>query len=252
MAERYVDCDGHVMERAEEIADKICRGGIEGESNPRRLVPSLGRFHTPRLQRRAPGTFDPSVGPEKWMEFLDKAGLEHSVLFPTNGLAYGQIALAPWAIAYARGYNDRLPEKYLSFSSRMKGIALFPMQDVPSAVAELRRAVNELGMVGAMLPSSGLRLHLGAQEYWPVYEEAERLGGALAVHGGYGDPRSPMPSSGWVRRHSCSLRTFHMKFRSPTAWKKSTKSSSARTSNRRIKPRFWAITRARFTGSERF
>jgi uncharacterized protein len=43
-------------------------------------------------------------------------------------------------------------------------------------------------MLGAMLPSNGLRLHLGAKEYWPIYEEAEKLGCALAVHGGcYGD-----------------------------------------------------------------
>ena len=189
MANHYVDCDGHVMERVDEIAELIGKqNGIEGEINPRRMVPSLDRFHTPRLQRRTPGTFDPSIGPERWMEFLDKTGLEYSVLFPTEGLAYGQISLPSWAAAYARGYNDWLHEKYLKFSSKLKGVALIPMQDVPSAVAELRRAVRELGMLGAMLPSNGLRFHLGAKEYWPIYEEAEKLDCALAVHGGcYGD-----------------------------------------------------------------
>ena len=78
-------------------------------------------------------------------------------------------------MAYARGYNDWLNKKYLSFSPKLKGVALIPMQDVPSAVAELRRAVKDLGMLGAMLPSNGLRFHLGAKEYWPVYEEAEKL-----------------------------------------------------------------------------
>ena len=109
MAKQYVDCDGHVMERVDEIAELIGKvNGIEGEINPRRMVPSLDRFHTPRLQRRTPGTFDPSIGPEKWMEFLDKTGLEYSVLFLTVGLAYGQISFAPWAVEYARGYNDWL------------------------------------------------------------------------------------------------------------------------------------------------
>jgi predicted TIM-barrel fold metal-dependent hydrolase len=70
----------------------------------------------------------------------------------------------------------------------LKGVALIPLQDVPGAVAELRRAVKELGMVGAMLPSNGLTPHLSAKHFWPVYEEAERLDCALAVHGGcYGD-----------------------------------------------------------------
>ena len=35
-----------------------------------------------------------------------------------------------------------------------------------------------------MLPSTGLKDHLGAKEYWPVYAEAERLGCALGMHGG--------------------------------------------------------------------
>ncbi len=189
MANRYVDCDGHVMENIDELAQFIGRrNNLEAQINPRRMVPSLDRFHTPRFEKRTPGTFDPTIGPERWLEFLDKTGLEYSVLFPTEGLAFGQISFAPWAAAYAKGYNDWLYEKYLKFSQKLKGVALIPMQDVPSAVTELRRAVKELGMVGAMLPSNGLRLHLGAKEYWPVYEEAVNLDCALAVHGGcYGD-----------------------------------------------------------------
>jgi len=189
MGNGYVDCDGHVMERIDEIAELIGRrNGIEGEINARRMVPSLDRFHTPRLARRTPGTFDPTIGPDRWMEFLEKTGLEYSVLYPTEGLAFGQISFAPWANAYAKGYNDWLYEKYLRFSPKLKGVALIPMQDVPSAVAELKRAVKELGMLGAMLPSNGLKHHLGAKEYWPIYQEAEKLDCALAVHGGcYGD-----------------------------------------------------------------
>jgi predicted TIM-barrel fold metal-dependent hydrolase len=163
MPNHYVDSDGHVMEKVDEIAERIGKvNAIEGEINPRRMVPSLDRFHTPRLQRRTPGTFDPSIGPERWMEFLDKTGLEYSVLYPTEGLAYGQISLVQWAVAYARGYNDWLFEKYLQFSPKFKGVALIPMQDVPSAVAELRRAVKELGMVGAMLASGSREARLRA------------------------------------------------------------------------------------------
>jgi predicted TIM-barrel fold metal-dependent hydrolase len=58
------------------------------------------------------------------------------------------------------------------------------MQDVTAAVQELRRAVKDLGLPGAMLPSTGLPLHLGHTLYWPIYEEAEKLDCTLAVHGG--------------------------------------------------------------------
>jgi predicted TIM-barrel fold metal-dependent hydrolase len=172
MAHKYADCDGHVMENSDELVKYVGEPfKTTGHMNPRRILPSLDRFHTPRLEERKPGTFDPSVGPEKWVQFLEKAGLEFSVLFPTEGLAYGQIAFAPWAIAYARAYNDWLRAKYLNFNSRLKGMALIPMQDVPAAVMELRRAVQDLGMVGAMLPSNGLNPHLSAKHFWPVYEE---------------------------------------------------------------------------------
>ena len=47
-------------------------------------------------------------------------------------------------------------DRTCSCSPRFKGMALIPMQDPEEAVEELRRAVDELGMSGAMLPSNGL------------------------------------------------------------------------------------------------
>jgi hypothetical protein len=64
----------------------------------------------------------------------------------------------------------------------LKGIAVLPLQDVPAAVAELRRVVKDYGMVGAVLPADGLPRPLGHPEFHPVYEEANRLGCMLAVH----------------------------------------------------------------------
>jgi predicted TIM-barrel fold metal-dependent hydrolase len=65
-------------------------------------------------------------------------------------------------------------------------MGLIPLQNVEAAIAELHRAVKELGMLGGMLPSSGEAIHghLGSKIYWPLYEEAEKVGCALAVHVG--------------------------------------------------------------------
>jgi len=41
--------------------------------------------------------------------------------------------------------------------------------------------------MGAMLPTNGLPQPLGSKIYWTVYEEANRLGCCLAVHGGCHD-----------------------------------------------------------------
>jgi len=124
MATHYVDSDGHVMERVDEIAKLIERqNGIEGEIHVRRMVPSLDRFHTPRLQRRTPGTFDPAIGPERWMEFLNKTGLEYSVLYPNSfGVFPATRALGmPFPLAIAatgmivEGMLDQFPKLRIGF-----------------------------------------------------------------------------------------------------------------------------------------
>ena len=133
MAKSYVDSDGHIMENVQELIEFLeepYKGSEMVMSAP--LLPSLDKFHTPRIRKK--GVFDRTVGPERWLEFLDKTGIEYTVLYPTNGLSYGQVVFPDWALAYARAYNNWLHEKYLKRSPRFKGIALIPMQDVPSAV----------------------------------------------------------------------------------------------------------------------
>jgi len=75
-------------------------------------------------------------------------------------------------------------ERYRKLDERIHPMGLIPMPDPAAAGLELRRAVVDLGLPGAMLPSTGLPLHAGHEMYWPVYEEAASLGCALAFHGG--------------------------------------------------------------------
>ncbi len=183
MAQGYVDSDGHVMEDAEDLIGFV-RPPFNNRGT-RNWLPSLDHFHTPADGTpRTPGTFDPKTGPEQWLEFLDKTKTDYTVLYPTAGLAYGNVVYPQWALAYAAGYNDYIHERYLKRSARFKAVALIPMQNVAEAVTELRRAVADLGFVGAMIPSNGLTRHVSHPEYWPIYQEAERLNCVMAVHGG--------------------------------------------------------------------
>ena len=185
MAQAYVDADGHVMENFEDLFDYLPKPFDRNGQRSRLWLPSLDYFHTPSDGTpNTPGTFDPGIGPEEWLQFLDRTGTESTVLYPTSGLAYGNVVYPRWAAAYARAYNDYLHDRYLKRSPRFQAVALIPFQDVPAAAAELRRAVQDLGMVGAMIPSNGLTRHVSHPEYWPIYEEAARLDCVLAVHGG--------------------------------------------------------------------
>ncbi|MBI4523269.1 MAG: amidohydrolase [Deltaproteobacteria bacterium] len=178
---RVIDGDGHVVEDQKAIA-KFLVPELRQERLLAALFPPLDHLHS-FIGRTPPGSFR-KVGPDGWLEFLEDVGIETTVLYTTDGLSFGKVFNRDWAIDLARAYNNWLYETYLARSPRFKGMALIPMQEPEAAVEELRRAVKELGFCGAMLPSTGLKDHLGAKEYWPVYQEADRLGCALGIHGG--------------------------------------------------------------------
>jgi predicted TIM-barrel fold metal-dependent hydrolase len=183
-----IDGDGHVVEDQAAIATFM---PAEFASMYRRgpVFPPLDHLHIatgqlPPAWWRSPEGPSRQVGPSDWVEFLQDLDLKATVLYPTAGLAYGRIVNRDWALAATRAYNEWLYETYLRFNPGLKGMALIPMQEPDAAIDELRHAVNDLGMCGAMLPATGLSETLGAKRYWPIYEEAQRLDCCLAIHGG--------------------------------------------------------------------
>jgi len=183
---RVIDGDGHLFEDADGISSYMPSPFREaGPWRMDRLIPPLDHLHV-HVGQLLPGSFGGGkpVGPTEWSTFMSDVGIDAAVLYPTNALAYGKIVDLDWAIAVARGYNDWLYHTYLQVDPRFKGMALIPIQDPPAAVLELRRVVQDLGMRGTMLASTNTRGHVGAKDLWPVYEEADRLGCAVAFHGG--------------------------------------------------------------------
>ncbi len=167
---RIIDADGHINDYAygDEIAKYMPKGNQSSV-----IFPVLDHLHYQYLRKNRDGMGNP--GPKEWLEFMDGTGIEWTVLYPSAGLAVGRFVSVEWAIAACRAYNNWLHERFVKASPRFKGMALIPIQDVESAVVELRRSVRELGMCGAMLPSTGEGImgHLGAKVYGPIYEEAE-------------------------------------------------------------------------------
>lgn len=184
-----IDGDGHIFEDGEAIARHFpyTRAGGRLRSG----VFPLNSHIQYSLTRTPPGAFATTPdgrfknpGPEGWLEFMDRLGLEYAVLFPTAGQRIGRIVDRDYAFGAARAYNDWLAETYLQRDPRFKGIALLPMHDTDAALAELQHAVRDLGMTGVLFPATGVHLNLGAKPYWPVYAEVARLGCPVVVHGG--------------------------------------------------------------------
>jgi len=180
----FIDADGHVVESDAELLEFLpspYRGREDLLSFS--FFPTLDGFH--RQARRVAdgkGRYVAKGSLEEWQQFLDEDDIAWSVLYPTAGLTFGLIRDKDWACALAAGYNNYLYEIFLKPEKRLKGMALIPLQSIPDAVKELRRVVQELKMVGAILPAVGLRQPFGDQRYFPVYEAAQELGALLAVH----------------------------------------------------------------------
>ncbi len=190
--QRIIDADGHVMELDDELRDYI--GGPYAELEWHRSYgfwPGLTMDGYLRSLRQPGGWVGGGTGPNAhhWLDFLDKNGIELTVLYPTQGLTHAAIRDHEWAITMARAYNDWLHDRFMRVSPRLVGVALLPIQDIDEAVKELRRSVEELGMVGAVLPSAapGGKLFSGP-DFYPLWEEAQRLDVPVSPHGGMSFP----------------------------------------------------------------
>lgn len=183
---QVIDGDGHVIEDLDAIV-KFMPSPYRERVSGLQLFPPLDHHHSAFMADVPPRSFR-MVDAGDWVEFMEVADFEAAVVYPTMGLAVGKYVEHHFARAATRAYNDWLHECYTQRSSRIKGIGLIPMDDSGFAVEEMHRMVEELGFVGAMLPSNLVKgSTLGSKEFHPIYAAAEKLGCCLPVHGGCHD-----------------------------------------------------------------
>lgn len=122
--------------------------------------------------------------PKARIEDMNLEGIDQTIMFPGGageewaGLDRG------FAMALCRTLNDARAEFTRYEPARLKSVAKLPMIDPEAAVAELRRAVKELGMVGMVTPQHVRDKNLDHPSFDVVWKEAEDLGVAVCVHGG--------------------------------------------------------------------
>jgi predicted TIM-barrel fold metal-dependent hydrolase len=187
-----VDADGHVVENVDEIFEflEAPYAGKQQLYNHHQLWPSLDGYNRAAMAAQYDIDTPLRTTPEMVLEMLDEVGATFTVLYPTFGLAHGLIRQREWSVALARAYNSWMAERYAKTDSRLKWVAILPLQDPSAAAEELRRAVTELGAVGGMLTGAGLTEPLGAASFAPMYAEANDLGTALICHAA---PASALP-----------------------------------------------------------
>ncbi|MFF3984523.1 amidohydrolase family protein [Streptomyces sp. NPDC001601] len=138
---------------------------------------------------------------------MDDAGIDTAVLsLTTPGLQHLDAAQA---VALQVPTNDAIAAAVRHHPGRFQGFAALATPAPSAAADELRRAVTELGLSGALVNANSGGRSLDAPEFWDIYEAAEDLRAPVYLHPsvpfpavtaayyrGFGDPVDSMLATG--------------------------------------------------------
>jgi predicted TIM-barrel fold metal-dependent hydrolase len=156
------------------------------------------------------GGFDPHAR----IPDMDAEGIDAAFLYPTLGLFIACIEDDPeLAAADCRAYNRWLADYCKAYPERLFGNAMLPLVSVEAAIEEMRFAANQLGMrSGFIRPNPYGKRTLHDPSLYPLWEAAQEMDFAMAVHGGAASGMAAMGEDrfrGMATGH-CATHTFEM------------------------------------------
>jgi aminocarboxymuconate-semialdehyde decarboxylase len=137
------------------------------------LGPEAGQLHH--------GTFTQSV--EERLVRMDADGVDMQVLTPTVSFTQYENDVDT-ALQVARECNDELADLTVEYPDRFAAMGIVPMQDVPTAIAELERIMRDKHMKGVMLRDHVLGSTFDEPDYLPFFQAAEALDAIVFFHQG--------------------------------------------------------------------
>jgi aminocarboxymuconate-semialdehyde decarboxylase len=141
------------------------------------------------------GIFPKLTDPEMAIAHMDAVGLDVVAPATAPPLMHYDADL-DIALPICRAINDGLAEVAEAYPGRFRPLANLPMQDPDAAVAELTRAVQELGFPGAQLGTNVNDRNLGDEEFHPFWAAVKELDAFIWFH-----PFSPMGRKDRLARH---------------------------------------------------
>jgi len=136
-----------------------------------------------------PGDYNVAVPGHREIEYrqevLEREGVTTQVLTLTTPGTH--VESPRRAVELARLVNDAFARIVADRAPRFAALATLPLNDPRASVVELRRAVEELRLPGAMLFSNVNGVALSDERFWPLYEAADGFGAVLHIH-----PTSPV------------------------------------------------------------
>jgi aminocarboxymuconate-semialdehyde decarboxylase len=131
-----------------------------------------------------PGDYNVAVPGHRDIAFRQKAikaaGVDVQVVTLTTPGTH--VETPDRAAALCRLVNDAFAVVARERGDHFTALATLPLNDPAASVAELRRAMEQLGLRGAMLFSNVNGVALADARYRPLYEAADALGAVLYIH----------------------------------------------------------------------
>jgi predicted TIM-barrel fold metal-dependent hydrolase len=115
---------------------------------------------------------------------MDRQGVDISVLSIVGTFCWIESQPLDVSLLLCRSVNDRFSEICQDHPGRFAAFAALPLTDIPSAAAELERALALPGIIGAQVPGNFFLTRDDAEAMRPLLEVANRHHAILFIHHG--------------------------------------------------------------------
>lgn len=169
-----------------ELAERylaLLEKGDHGDPGFENLWGFFGRSQSPRAKDLFERVQD--LG-DRRLSDMDAAGIDMQLLMLTSPGV--QLFKPEEACALAISSNDQLAETIARHPDRFSGLAAFAPHAPEAAAKEIERAVQTLGLKGALVNSHTQGRYMDDPYFWPIFEACEALDVPLYIH-----PNSPSP-----------------------------------------------------------
>lgn len=131
-----------------------------------------------------PGDYNVAVRGHRDIDYREQVLIEKGIdtqviTLTTPGTHVEEPAIA---VGLAQQVNDTLARVVADKRGRFAALATLPLCDPAASAAELRRAVEQLHLPGAMVFSNINGKALADQSLWKLYEVADEMGAVLHIH----------------------------------------------------------------------
>lgn len=119
--------------------------------------------------------------PDLIRQGLERRRLDMALVSPAPSLFHYELEPAQTE-RVAATINEGIADLCRSYPQQFLGLATVPMQDPPRAIAELERAMTQLGLRGVEIGTNVNGLNLDEPQFFPFFERAAALQAFIFVH----------------------------------------------------------------------